>query len=48
MKIGFDLDGILLPDWSQEEPLKEYLKARVTFFEPLFKIDKKKCFYNYW
>ena len=39
MKIGFDLDGILIPDYSEEGNLNDYLHSRVTHFKPLFDLE---------
>jgi FMN phosphatase YigB (HAD superfamily) len=38
--IGFDLDGVLIPDHSGEGTLEEYFEARVKIFKPLFDLRK--------
>jgi acid phosphatase class B len=42
MRVGFDLDGVLLPDFNEKHinNLNDYLKARVQYFKPLFDLTK--------
>ena len=48
LKIGFDLDGVLLPDFNDKHinNLDDYLKARVQYFKPLFDLSRLNEIYE--